>query len=436
LLVKLIPPTARSGRAASQHERPVKDSRVLKAVPIRNARLIARSRRQVDLEAKPVLSGIEQPELGDARLKVRRWQTLRILANRFVADNLNHQIRGAFQLDGSFLRNSIRSSASGHASEPPSPIDRINGNSHTTSMDEMNQPKPRWFQFRLRTLLIAVFVLSVLLSGLAVIRVARTRTAHYKRSEHAEKVAGKYRRTIQSEIQKPGSPPWAGEYYRGDGLGENTTLMLAPASGCLFEWRGCVGLYDRNYGAVTCSDGRLRLSLKLPNDQDGFVGIEEEFLPVVWGERKYLVPSDDIVGFCNAVNEGAEPRKAAQGFFLLRRGDEQIEAEGLPAVPNEFNPYLLTRPIEAEIVRVGDRTARPIRGDWQTRVTMNCGRSSGLLKGMTLHVIEPDDLIESVDVTQVGEEQSEAVMTQSGEDEPSPKVGWQLSTRCRWYQDL
>lgn len=303
-------------------------------------------------------------------------------------------------------------------------------------MNQPDHPKRRWFQFSLRMLLIAVFVLSVLLSGLAVLRKTRISTFEYKRSEHVDKVAKKYRRTIQNEIRNLGNHPWAGEYYKGDGLGENTTLMLAPASGCLFEWWADIGLCDRNYGAVWCRDGCLHLSLKLPNDEDGFVGIAEKFLPVAWGDRKYLVPSDDIVGFCNAVNEGSEPRKVAQGFYLLRRGEEEVEVGGLPAVPKEFQPYLLGSPIEAEIVGVGNRMRRPSRDDWQTRVTLNCGRSSGLLKGMTLHVIEPDYVIDSVDIIQVGEERSEAVTTQSGEAVPGPEVGWQLSTRGQWYRDL
>ena len=35
-----------------------------------------------------------------------------------------------------------------------------------------------------------------------------------------------------------------------------------------------------------------------PNKREGFQGIAEEFVPIAWGDREYLVPADDIVGFC------------------------------------------------------------------------------------------------------------------------------------------
>jgi hypothetical protein len=199
-----------------------------------------------------------------------------------------------------------------------------------------------------------------------------------------------------------------------------------------------LGLYDRNYGAVTSDKGKLRLSFTFPNKRKGFQGIAEELIPIAWGDRKYLVPSDDIVGFCNKVNDGSGPRKGVHGSHLLRRGDEEKEVTGFPNVPEEFKAYLLARPIEAEIIGVGKYTTHPSVCDWkfkETPVTLNCGKNKGLLTGMELHVIQPDDIVESVVVKEVGEEQSEAVMTQIGEEEAGPQIGWKLSTRCRWYSD-
>lgn len=172
-------------------------------------------------------------------------------------------------------------------------------------MIEDDPPKRRrWLQFRLGTLLIAVLVLSLPLSLFAV----RKQWVD-KRSEEANQAAEKIRQAIRKEIKTLGNHAWAGEYYFGDGLGVNVSLILAPASGYVFEWHGCLGLYDRNYGTVTWHNGRIRLSFTFPNEQKGFVGIAEEFIPVSWGDRQYLIPSDDIVGFCNSVNDGSEPRK-------------------------------------------------------------------------------------------------------------------------------
>jgi hypothetical protein len=70
----------------------------------------------------------------------------------------------------------------------------------------------------------------------------------------------------------------------------NTTLSIAPKAGFVFEWHGCMGLYDRNYGSVTWTNNRLELSFKFKNDRQGFQGLANELVPVSWGKRRYLVP--------------------------------------------------------------------------------------------------------------------------------------------------
>ena len=203
-----------------------------------------------------------------------------------------------------------------------------------------------------------------------------------KHSAQAETTAKTLQLQIREEIKTLGNHAWAGEYYFGDGLGVNVSLILAPKSGYLFEWHGCMGLYDRNYGAVAWTKGRLRLSFTFPNKRQGFQGIAEEFVPIAWGDRKYLVPADDIVGFCNAVNDGFQSRKGMHGFYLLRRGDEEKEVKGFPAVPEEFKPYLLAHPIDAEIVGVGKVTTRLGMGELkfrETPVTLNRGKKQGFL---------------------------------------------------------
>lgn len=245
-------------------------------------------------------------------------------------------------------------------------------------------------------------------------------------------------RKIEAEIKKLGDHQWAGDYYEGDGLGENVTLVIAPESGYLFEWHGCLGLYDRNYGAVTWDKGNIRLSFTFKNERKGFEGIAEQFTPIAWGDRKYLVPSDDIVGFCNEVNQGNEPRQGVHGRYLLREGDEKKEATGLPAIPPEFNPYVLPHSIQAEIAAVGNPTTRPSVCDWRfkdTPVTLNAGKKAGLLSGMELYVVEPKNLVQSVKITEVEEEKSQAVMTQTGEEKAGPQIGWRLSTRLPWHSE-
>jgi hypothetical protein len=176
-----------------------------------------------------------------------------------------------------------------------------------------------------------------------------------KRSAEAEKTAKQRRAAISEELKTLGDHQWAGEYYFGDGLGVNVGFAVAPKSGYLFEWHGCLGLYDRNYGTATQKGDRIQLAFTFENDRDGFQRISPELIPVPWGARHYLIhliPADNFVGFCNAVNEGSEPREFVHGSFLLRTGDEKTPVTGFPRVPQKYQSYLLAKPVEAEIVSV------------------------------------------------------------------------------------
>jgi hypothetical protein len=259
-----------------------------------------------------------------------------------------------------------------------------------------------------------------------------------KFSKAAIATANKREAQIRAEIKALGKHEWVGEYYFGDGLGVNVSVVIAPKHGYVFRWHGCLGLYDQNYGTVTSADGRIRLSFTFESQREGFQGIAQEFVPVKWGGREYLIPSDDIVGFCNQINEGSEPRhNDILGRYLLRKGDEKQNVTGFPNVPEQYQAYLLRQPIEAAIVTIGPSTTRASVAEWKfidTTVTLSSGKIEGLLPGMELLVTEPGNLMQSVRITKVEDDNSEAVMTQSGEDEPGPKVGMRLSTRAPWHR--
>ena len=241
---------------------------------------------------------------------------------------------------------------------------------------------------------------------------------------------------IQKELVGLPDHPWAGNYYEGDGMGENIALAIAPVAGYVFEWHGCMGLYDRNYGSVACENGKLRLSFTFKNERKGFQGIAKEFIPVPWGQRTYLVPADDVIGFCNAVNGGMEPRDDLHGRYLLREVDKKKDVSGLPVVPDEYRGYLLTKPITAEIIGVGPSTTRPSVCEWKfkdTTVLLNAGKDKGLRTGMEMNPVKPG-FVEPLVIRKVGDTSSEAVMTQIGEEDPEPQKGWSFSTRCWWIE--
>ena len=256
-----------------------------------------------------------------------------------------------------------------------------------------------------------------------------------KRSAAMEHFAKRRAQEIEAEIERLDDHPWAGKYYYGDGLGVNVTFFVAPDAGYLFEWHGCMGLYDRNYGAVQEDDGRIRLSFTLENIRQGFQGIADEFVHVEWAGRSYLVPSDGFVGFCNEINSGDEPRDQARGEYLLRAGDEKKEVIGFPKIPKAYRPYLLSVPVEAKIVAVGDFVLRPSICEWNfkdTTLVLDAGKNDGLLPGMLLRVVEPDRIVESATVVSIEDETCKVVMTQCEDDAIEIEKGWKLSTLPRW----
>jgi len=259
-----------------------------------------------------------------------------------------------------------------------------------------------------------------------------------KFSAEAEAAADQIRDRVIAELKDLGNHNWAGDYYAGNSY-DMQRLSVAPSAGYVFESHGCVGFWDRNYGAVTAKDDRLHLSFTFDNTKQSFQGVPPDFIVIRWQARRYLVPADDVIGFCNQINEGAEPRKSVIGDYLLRVGDHKEIVHGPPDIPQQYKDYILTKPIEAQILRVGSTTIRHSIADFNfrdTRLTVGAGTQQGLLPGMELYVIVPKDVVERVKITKVEATQSEGVMTQVDENEAAPKAGWRLSTAAPWYPRL
>lgn len=166
----------------------------------------------------------------------------------------------------------------------------------------------------------------------------------------------------------------AGEYYFGDGTGVNCTFKFSAAGKFSFQWQGCLGTYDKNEGTFTVKNGILTITPKKPNLRDGFRGTPTEFFPVAWGSRRYLVPTNDMVEFCSAVNEGTEPRSGSWGHYYLRRNDWDKAVTGRPTVPEQWTKYFLNKPVHGKITELlGKQEA------W-----VGLGEGHGILPGMIL----------------------------------------------------
>jgi hypothetical protein len=247
-------------------------------------------------------------------------------------------------------------------------------------------------------------------------------------SEQAKQHAQTLRQAIQAEIKTLGKHPWAGDYCGMDGV----SVILAPQAGYVYELHCCLGPSDRDYGAVSWSNDRLRLSFTWRQNRKG-LPVAEEMFPIAWGDRTYLIPAERIVDFCNRVNDGTEPRKTRWGLDLLRAGDEAKSAEGIPVVPDAFKPYLLSQPIEVKIVGVVGVTERTdVRGRRvnEFSLILNRGRKHGLLAGMRLYFVEPKLFLASVRITKAEDTHCEALMMPF-DTKLEPRVGWWLTTRWK-----
>src|SRR5436309_668048 len=60
---------------------------------------------------------------------------------------------------------------------------------------------------------------------------------------------------IKEELKRAKLSKWAGDYYASRGLGFNYHLLLAPASGFVYTWHGCLGLYELIYGRSSFRNG-------------------------------------------------------------------------------------------------------------------------------------------------------------------------------------
>lgn len=181
---------------------------------------------------------------------------------------------------------------------------------------------------------------------------------------------------------------WAGDYYFGDGLGQNVSLSLAPLSGVTATWQGCLGTYSANKGRVVPqADGSLLLEYEQPNDQRG-LGFADHVVPVAWGDRMYMISEKELPAFASAVNLGDEPRKGAYGSFLMREGDERRKAYGMPVLPPAQQSLIREVPLEVGVVsanRLHDNHADEF--ECRYRLELDHGANDGLVAGMKLLTI-------------------------------------------------
>jgi len=152
-----------------------------------------------------------------------------------------------------------------------------------------------------------------------------------RRSQSNQAIVRAKTQRIENEIANLKEHPWAGQFSTGPGLA-GFTITLAPENGFTVVHWADIGLMDQNHGTVEWDGKRIKLSLAFEVEEGSRSRIHAaEYMPIQWGERLYLIPTDRIIQFRNAVNAalrnaasfGVAPRIAGQ--FFLRRGDERKE---------------------------------------------------------------------------------------------------------------
>jgi hypothetical protein len=202
---------------------------------------------------------------------------------------------------------------------------------------------------------------------------------------------------------------WAGTYYVGDGLGMNVSITVAPKSGIVYTWSGCLGLYDGNHGDVLGTfdddgDGKpdglkVKWALQL---QGGYHFDSEKYYFVRWTGpqgspgRFYLVPEAQMIKVVNNYNQGGYARN---GMYHAprkydRSGGEDPHAAappvvGVPLLPPKWAKMLITAAVDAKVTSVTPGATKKVTDNvdgTEARVTLDKGRADGLYLGMEVQV--------------------------------------------------
>lgn len=211
----------------------------------------------------------------------------------------------------------------------------------------------------------------------------------------------------------------AGEYSYGNGFDLNCTLVLSPDGRFVYKRCDCEVVVEEVVGRAALKDGELVLEAEVPRKSwpSGMHGV---MIPVTWGQRLYLLPQDDFLGFSNQVNRGVEPiSTGSMGRYFLREGDWDRPADGKPSLPHEWQQRLLEHPVR------GTMTGKDPAGRWM----INLGKKHGVYDGMELSAWAPDlRQFVTINVVETGAESS-AVSVERTQSRNQQLTGWIVYSR-------
>lgn len=265
-----------------------------------------------------------------------------------------------------------------------------------------------------------------ILLGIALLLSAATAAAYHILQRETAPDIHERASQLKSDAAAPGAPAWAGQYAdEGGNHGADDVLTLSASGYC---HRGNYMSDEGVCGSVKAlGDGVLVLR------PEGW-GRAKTLRLIPWDERVYAVFDDQKMSFLNSVNSHLGPegrgyirqmRYKAPSDRRGRMGRARRAAAGPPRVPDDWRPFLLDRPVEARITKVGPIRYVRASGSRVIAVELDAGRSRGLVPGMRL---ELKNFGTSTDIvlTNVSESASSGEAEQSGDYYPleSQRLPW------------
>lgn len=195
--------------------------------------------------------------------------------------------------------------------------------------------------------------------------------------------------SVLAELERGPREWWAGSYDRGDGLGFNESVYVAPEEGAAFLRTGCLGVYGRGDGRVDRDGERIELVL------EEFFGTSREpertrLRVTRWGARRYLLAERDVIPFVNAIRAGREPRSYAYGDFFMARGDDDRIALGLPDLPPSAIALIVQAPWIAAPIGMRIESPTSIGEGCYAIASLDHATSARLAQGLEVHVTSAD----------------------------------------------